>query len=60
MYDVLQKGYIKVLQNLKSLIIRMNLDELKYVDGQPVIKSISRVSKPGRRVYSNIKDLQKL
>jgi small subunit ribosomal protein S8 len=26
--------------------------ELKYYDGEPVIKSIARVSKPGRRVYS--------
>ena len=34
--------------------------ELKYTDGEPVIKSISRVSKPGRRVYSKIKDLQRL
>ncbi len=31
--------------------------ELKYNDGQPVIRRISRVSKPGRRVYSGIKDL---
>ena len=26
--------------------------ELKYFDGQPVIREIARVSKPGRRVYS--------
>ena len=32
--------------------------ELKYFDGQPVIVEISRVSKPGRRVYSSIKDLK--
>ncbi len=31
--------------------------ELKYLDGEPVIKEIARVSKPGRRVYSKIKDL---
>lgn len=31
--------------------------ELKYHDGQPVIREIARVSKPGRRVYSKIKDL---
>ena len=31
--------------------------ELKYLDGEPVIREISRVSKPGRRVYSRIKDL---
>ena len=33
--------------------------ELKYVDGEPVIKNISRVSTPGRRVYSKIKDLER-
>jgi small subunit ribosomal protein S8 len=32
--------------------------ELKYFDDQPVIAEISRVSKPGRRVYSSIKDLK--
>jgi small subunit ribosomal protein S8 len=32
--------------------------ELKYFDDQPVIVDISRVSKPGRRVYSSIKDLK--
>ena len=26
--------------------------KLKYYDGQPVIKEIKRISKPGRRVYS--------
>ncbi len=31
--------------------------ELKYFDGQPVIREIKRVSKPGRRVYSSVKDL---
>ena len=32
--------------------------ELKYFDGEPVIAEISRVSKPGRRVYSSIGDLK--
>ena len=31
--------------------------ELKYFDGQPVIAEISRVSKPGRRVYMGVKDI---
>jgi small subunit ribosomal protein S8 len=33
--------------------------ELKYHEGEPVIKEIRRVSKPGRRVYSKIKDLHR-
>ena len=32
--------------------------ELKYFDGAPVIVEIARVSKPGRRVYSSIRDLK--
>jgi len=34
--------------------------ELKYAEGQPVIREITRVSKPGRRVYSQIKDVQRV
>ena len=31
--------------------------ELKYFDGAPVIREISRVSKPGRRVYVSVKSI---
>ncbi len=31
--------------------------QLKYFDGEPVIREIKRISKPGRRVYSSVKDL---
>ncbi|MFZ5608395.1 MAG: 30S ribosomal protein S8 [Pseudomonadota bacterium] len=34
--------------------------ELKYHDGDPVIREIARVSKPGRRVYSGAKDLPRV
>jgi small subunit ribosomal protein S8 len=34
--------------------------ELKYNEGEPVIKEIQRVSKPGRRVYSKIKELPRV
>lgn len=34
--------------------------ELKYHEGQPVIREISRVSTPGRRVYSAVKDLPRV
>jgi small subunit ribosomal protein S8 len=34
--------------------------ELKYVDGEPVIREISRVSKPGRRIYSRLIDLPRV
>ena len=31
--------------------------ELKYYDGEPVIREITRVSKPGRRVYTSVEDM---
>ncbi|MGO9133816.1 MAG: 30S ribosomal protein S8 [Methylovirgula sp.] len=31
--------------------------ELKYYDGQPVIREIQRVSKPGRRVYAGVGEM---
>lgn len=34
--------------------------ELKYFEGEPVIRKIKRVSRPGRRVYSGVKDLKKV
>ncbi len=34
--------------------------ELKYFDGQPVIREIQRVSKPGRRVYSSVKAIPRV
>ena len=34
--------------------------ELKYHEGQPVIRDIARVSKPGRRVYSKVSDLPRV
>ena len=30
--------------------------ELKYYEGKPVINEISRISRPGRRVYSKVAD----
>ena len=31
--------------------------QLKYFEGEPAIKHVARVSKPGRRVYSGSKEL---
>jgi small subunit ribosomal protein S8 len=30
---------------------------LKYFDGQPVIRELSRISKPGRRYYVSVKEM---
>jgi small subunit ribosomal protein S8 len=34
--------------------------ELKYFDGEPVIRQIERVSKPGRRVYSAVTNMPRV
>jgi small subunit ribosomal protein S8 len=34
--------------------------ELKYHEGEPVIRRISRVSKPGRRVYASVDNLPRV
>ncbi|MBV9076147.1 MAG: 30S ribosomal protein S8 [Methylobacteriaceae bacterium] len=34
--------------------------ELKYHEGQPVIRRIARVSKPGRRVYASVETMPRV
>ncbi|MFZ0610525.1 MAG: 30S ribosomal protein S8 [Xanthobacteraceae bacterium] len=34
--------------------------ELKYFDGAPVIREIERISKPGRRVYTSVKNMPRI
>ncbi len=38
--------------NKKALVV-----QLKYSEGKGVIRQIDRVSKPGRRVYTNVKEM---
>ena len=56
--DVLiEEGYIRGYAEVEK-DGRSELEiELKYYNGEPVIKEITRVSKPGRRVYSGFKSL---
>ncbi|MEP0236254.1 30S ribosomal protein S8 [Roseibium sp.] len=57
--DVLAKeGYIRGYTTVEFETGRSELEiELKYFDGEPVIRTIERVSKPGRRVYSSVKNI---
>jgi len=49
------EGYIRDYATTEFGNGRTELDiELKYYDGKPVIRSIERVSKPGRRVYAAV------
>jgi small subunit ribosomal protein S8 len=53
-----REGYIRGFsrEDLRPGVAELKI-ELKYVDGEPVIREIARVSKPGRRIYSRIADL---
>lgn len=51
------RGYSK--QDLRPGVAELTI-ELKYHEGKPVISEISRISKPGRRVYSKIADLPRV
>ena len=60
--DVLQReGYIRGynINEIRKGVSEITI-ELKYFEGDAVIKQIDRVSTPGRRVYSKIKDLPKV
>jgi len=48
------RGYTRVEQ--KGTLPTFEI-ELKYYNGQPAIREIKRVSTPGRRVYSPVRDL---
>jgi len=57
--DVLvDEGYIRGYTRVDRKNGASELEiELKYANGQPAIREIKRVSKPGRRVYKAVRDL---
>ncbi|HEY0569180.1 MAG TPA: 30S ribosomal protein S8, partial [Xanthobacteraceae bacterium] len=55
------EGYIRGYAAVEHTGGRSELEiELKYFDGAPVIREISRVSKPGRRVYASVRNLPRI
>jgi len=55
------EGYIRGYSMIEEDPGKAEIEiELKYHEGTPVIQSISRVSRPGRRVYSSVKDLPRV
>lgn len=58
--DVLaEEGYIRGYTRIEQKGSHPEFEiELKYFNGQPAIKEIRRVSTPGRRVYSPVRDLK--
>ena len=60
--DVLKsEGFIKGYQAVQDEEGKKNIQiDLKYFDGQPVIKELKRISTPGRRVYTGVKDIPRV
>ena len=57
--DVLkEEGFIRSYTEVETSGRRELEIELKYHEGQPVIRELKRVSTPGRRVYTSVKDLK--
>ena len=55
------EGYIKDFYIEKKVNNKTNLKiNLKYYEGDPVIKEIKRISKPGRRVYSRANSIPRV
>ena len=57
--DVLvDEGYIRGYSRVDHKNGNSELEiELKYANGQPAIRDIKRISKPGRRVYKAVREL---
>ncbi len=57
--DVLaEEGYIRGYARVEQMGTIPTFEiELKYYNGKPAIREIKRVSTPGRRVYSPVRDL---
>ena len=60
--DVLQsEGYIRGYSTAEFDNGRSEFEiELKYYDGEPVIRDIERISRPGRRVYASVKNIPRV
>ncbi|VBB68565.1 SSU ribosomal protein S8p (S15Ae) [invertebrate metagenome] len=56
-----REGYINSYKHniVRSGVVEIHID-LKYIEGQSVIREIARISKPGRRVYAKISELPKV
>jgi len=60
--DVLQsEGYIRGYSTVDFTNGRSEFEiELKYYDGEPVIREAQRISRPGRRVYSSVRNIPRV
>jgi small subunit ribosomal protein S8 len=55
---LLSEGYIRGFEKKDTSNGQGEFEiSLKYYEGEPVIREVKRVSKPGRRVYMGVKDI---
>ena len=58
MDEATEKGYIRGYEKKPTANGQGEFEiSLKYYEGEPVIREVKRVSKPGRRVYMGVKDI---
>ena len=56
-----REGYIRGFERIETDPGKPVLSiELKYQEGVPVIRRLQRISRPGRRIYSGIDDLDRV
>jgi small subunit ribosomal protein S8 len=56
-----EEGFIRDFERNEIEIGKPELTiHLKYFEGEPVIREIQRISTPGCRIYSGIKDLPRI
>lgn len=56
-----REGYIRGFETVELGHGKRELAiQLKYHNGEPVIRELRRVSKPGRRIYAGVKELPKV
>ncbi len=55
-----REGFITGVEKIEKTPQDTLLISLKYKEGEPVIKGLKRVSKPGRRIYWGYKDIPKV
>ena len=52
-----EEGYIREFSEIEGIKGKVIEISLKYYHGEPVIKEIVRISKPGLRIYSSVKNM---
>ena len=58
---MLEEGYIASYEEFNERVgVNMLKIDLKYHKGTPVIEEISKISKPGRRLYSKVSDMKQM